>query len=164
MSHAVALGPADERHLAHKSLEHPVRDRAGPPKRVELAFVLHRPKLFDKALPRHELEPAFAQLLGKRPREHVRLEADLALQLVCEPCHQRPLRQDSFDAVEGLSSLDVAEVRVEPCPVRLDEERSVRAVEAGQVEDIDEVRDEERLLEQVAEPVDPLAHAARSLR
>ena len=81
----VALAAADERHLAHEPLEHPVGDRAAAPERVELALVLDRAQLLDEALARHEIEAAFAQLLGEREREDVRLEADPAGEVVGEP-------------------------------------------------------------------------------
>jgi hypothetical protein len=50
-------------------------------------------------------------------------------------------------------AVDIAEVGEEPETVRLDEQGGVRALEAGQVEDVRRRRDEERLLEQAAELV-----------
>ena len=63
-----------------------------------------------------------------------------------------------LDALDRPRLLDVAEVGEEARAVRLDEERRVRAVEAGQIADVDEIRDEQRLLEQLAQAVDPVAH------
>ena len=160
----VTLVSADERHLAHEPLEHAVGDRARAPERLELALVLDGTQLLDETLARHELEPARAQLLGERPREHVRLEADPAREVFTEPTDQGTLRLHRLDTVDGLRRLDVAEVGEEPHPLRLDEQRGVRALEAGQVEDVDEVGDEQRLLEEPAQPFDPGAHSIFSLR
>ena len=73
-------------------------------------------------------------------------------------------RLHRLDALDRLRRLDVAEVGEEPHAARLDEERGVRAVEAGQVEDVDGVRDEERLLEQLLQTFDPVSHSACSFR
>ena len=156
----VPLAAADEPDLAHKPLEHPVRDRAGPPEGLELTVVLHGAQSLDKAGARHQLEPVFPQLLGIRPREDVRLEAEPAREVLAEPPDQRPLRLHRLDVLDGLRGLDVAEVSEEAHPVRLDEQCRVGAVQPGQVEDVDRVRDEERLLEQLPQLFDPLAHAA----
>jgi hypothetical protein len=50
-------------------------------------------------------------------------------------------------------AVDIAEVGEEPETVRLDEQGGVRALEAGQVEDVRRRRYEKRLLEQAAELV-----------
>ena len=75
---------------------------------------------------------------------------------------QRPLRLHRLDALDRLRLLDVAEVGEEAHPIRLDEQRGVGAVQAGQVEDVDRVRDQQWLLEQPPQTFDPLAHAASS--
>ena len=161
----VALAAADEPHLAHEPLEHPVGDRARPPERVELALVLDGAQLLDEPLARHELEPALAQLSrrtttgGRSPRSRSgrpgsRRASRSATRFVCTVSTPSTASR----------RLDVAEVGEEAHAVRLDEERGVRAVEAGQVEDVDEVRDEERLLEQLPQPVDRWSLTRCSLR
>jgi hypothetical protein len=55
--------------------------------------------------------------------------------------------------LELAGALGVAEVGEEPDPVRLDEQGCVGAVKTGQVEDVDERRDEQRLLQQLAQAV-----------
>src|SRR5437868_7921093 len=154
----------DERHLAHEPLEHPVGDRTGLPEHLELALVLDRAQLLDEPFPRQEIQPAVPQLLGESPREDVRLEADAPVQLLGEPANQRPLGLHRLDALDGLRRLEVAEVGEEPRALRLDEQGDVSAVETGQVEDVDRVRDQERLLEELAQPFDPLTHRPSSLR
>ncbi len=134
------------------------------PERLELALVLDRAQLLDEALTRHELDPALPQLLGERPREDVRLEAEAAREVLGEPPDQRALRLHRLDTLDGPCRLDVAEVGEEAHPVGLDEQRGVRAVEAGQVADVDEIRDQQRLLEELAQPFDPVAHSVASLR
>jgi len=61
----VALGAADEPHLAHEPLEHPIRDGAGLFEQLELALVLDRAQLLDETFPRHEVDAAAAELLGE---------------------------------------------------------------------------------------------------
>jgi hypothetical protein len=55
--------------------------------------------------------------------------------------------------LELAGTLGVAEVGEEPDSVRLDEQGCVGAVETGQVEDVDGRRDEQRLLQQLAQAV-----------
>ena len=93
----VALAAADERHLAHEPLEHPVGDLARAPERLELALVLDRAQLLDETLARHELDAALPQLLGERPREDVGLEAEAAREVLGEPPDQRALRLHRLD-------------------------------------------------------------------
>src|SRR6185437_8260673 len=121
-------------------------------------------ELLDEPLPRDEVDPAFAELLGERPGQDVRLEADPALQLLREPADQHALGLHRLDSLARACRLDVAEVGEEPRPLRLDEQGDVRAVEAGQIEDVDRVRDEKRLLEELAQPFDPFTHALCSFR
>jgi hypothetical protein len=64
-----------------------------------------------------------------------------------------PLCLLELDALDLAGALGVAEVREEPRPVGLDEDRGVRALEAREVEDVRRRRDEERLLEEAAQPV-----------
>jgi len=92
-------------------------------------------------------------------RDRLRLEPDAALEQVGERAHDRPLRLVELDAHERAGGLGVAKVGEEREPVGLDEQGDVRALEPGQVEDVVAVRDEERLLEQLAQSVDA-AHAA----
>ncbi len=97
---------------------------------VELAVVLDGAQLLDEALARHELEPASAQLLGERPRQDVRLEADRPERFSpSQPISERFVCTVSTPSTAS-RRLDVAEVGEEPHPVGLDEERGVRAVEA----------------------------------
>src|SRR5205807_9304886 len=66
---------------------------------------------------------------------------------------------DELDALDCRRRLRVAEIRVERQALLADKESGVRADEAGQVADVDRVRDEERLLERAAQPLDPVVHA-----
>src|SRR5947207_635066 len=142
----------------------PARACGRAPEGLELAVVLDHAELLDEALTRHELDASLPQLLGERPREDVGLEAEAAREVLTEPADQRPLRLHGLDAVDAPRSLDVAEVGEEAHPVRLNEERGVRAVEAGQVADVDEIRDQQRLLEELAQPFDPASQRIASLR
>src|SRR5206468_7115398 len=69
-----------------------------------------------------------------------------------------PPRLDELDAGHATGGVRVAKVGEEPCPVRLDEERCIRALEPRQVADVDRVRDEQRLLERRAQAVEAAAH------
>jgi hypothetical protein len=56
-------------------------------------------------------------------------------------------------ALDLRGALGVAEVGEEPDAVGLDEDDGVRALEAGQVDDVRRRRDEQRLLEDLQQPV-----------
>ena len=102
---------------------------------------------------RHELEPARrraprpARTAARPPRTPIFPRSRFG-----EVEHQRALREHRLDARDRLGGLDVAEVGEQlRRALRVDEQRRVRAVEPGQVADVDEVRDEQ-----------PLARAARA--
>ena len=69
------------------------------------------------------------------------------------------LRLHDLDAFDRARGLDVAEVGEELHALLIDEQRGVRAVEAGEIDDVLRVRDEERLLDQRAEAFDASVHA-----
>jgi hypothetical protein len=56
-----------------------------------------------------------------------------------------------FHPLDRPRAVGIAEVGEEPESLRLDEQGGVRALEAGQIEDVRRRRDEERLLEEAAE-------------
>src|SRR5439155_17035099 len=73
---------------------------------------------------------------------------------------QRPLRLLELHAFDGARSLRVAEVAEEASAVLLDQERSVRAPEPEEVEDVRWVGDDQRLLEHLPETLDAGVHRA----
>jgi len=153
----VALGAPDERHLG-QPLVHPVGDLAGTANRVQLTLVLDRAQLLDDAAARHELEPALLQHLELRIRERRRLEGDPPRERLGELREHRTPRLHRLDAGDGARRVDVAEVREQPHALLVDEQDRVRAVEADEVEDVLRVRDEQRLLELLAQAGDAVAH------
>jgi hypothetical protein len=153
----LALGPAGEG-LGGETSVRLARQRGGPPDRVELGRVLDRAQLLDEAAARDEVEPAGAQGLVARVREVVGLEADAPVEELREVRDERPPRLDDLDVRDRPRRLGVPEVGEQPHPLVLDEERRVRARESRQVAHIRAVRNEQRLVEPLAEPLDPAAH------
>jgi hypothetical protein len=154
------LGLADPR-LGRERLERPLRRARRAPDRRELAVVLDRAQPFDEAGRRHELEPARRQVLVLRVRQRVGLEREPPAELLGDVADDRALRQHGLDARDRLRGLDVAEVRVElrRAARGVDEQAGVRALEAREVVDVRQVRDEQRRVEPLAQPVDARAHA-----
>ena len=154
----LALGAADERHLG-EALEDAVGDRARVAEDLELALLLHRAQRLDEARVRHELEPAALERLEVGVDDVRRLERDPARQLLGERTDHAALRLHELDALDGTRRLDVPEVGEELDALLVDEQRRVRALEAGEVDDVLRRRDEERLLDQRAEAFDASVHA-----
>jgi hypothetical protein len=68
------------------------------------------------------------------------------------------LRHLDLNSLEPSGPLCVAEIREEPNAVGFDEECGARALEAaGQIDDVRRRRDEQRLLEELAEAIYPRA-------
>src|SRR5439155_21531269 len=104
------------------------------------------------------VEAAAAQRLHLSVRENVGLEGESALEPlgeVGEQCALRLLRLDAVDLTRGFDVAEVGEARRRPA--RLDEQCRVRRVEAGEIADVDEIRDEQSLVE-------PLSQSFESLR
>jgi hypothetical protein len=151
----VALGPADER-LPREALVRLVRDRRRPLDQLELVGSLHGPQSLDEARRRHELQAGAAQLLPARVRQVRRLERHLHAYVRDEASHERPLDLDELHAFDLAGSLRVAEVGEQQRTGVVHEQRRVRAHEAREVADVDRRRDEQRLLEQGAQAIDPV--------
>src|SRR3954447_26843602 len=146
---------APDEALLRQALEHPVGQLAGTSDRRELLLVLDRPQPFDEASPRDGLDCAGAERLPRRIGKMVSLEADRPRQALGEVPQERAARLLEAYAVDCTRRLRIAKVREEPNAVGLDEQRSVRALEAEQVLDVDRIRNEEWFLERRAQPVDP---------
>jgi hypothetical protein len=160
----LALGPADEP-LLGDPCKRLVRDLRCPTDRVQLGLVLHGAQALDEAAPRHELEAPVGQHAVARVRERLRLEGDPAAQSCREVGIERAARLRELDAVDGTAGICIAEVGEQAQPLGLDEERRVRALEAGQVAEVRRVADEQRLVERGAQALDAVAHrAARNSR
>jgi hypothetical protein len=149
------LGATNEALLGERA-EDGVRDRRRLPDRLELTRLLDRPQPLHEAGLRHGLHPALLERLVRGDGEDVRLDADRAAgearREVADDRAGGPLEAD----VERARPLRVAEVRVERrVSVRLHEDGRVRAREPGEVADVDQARDEERLVEERGEPLDP---------
>jgi len=108
---------------------------------------------------RHELEPAVYEREEVGVDDVRRLEADLARELLGERADHAALRLHELDALDRARGFEIAEIREELHALLVDEQRCVRALEAGQVDDVLGVRDEERLLDQCAEAFDASVHA-----
>ena len=153
----LGLGPADERLLRELRVDL-VGDRRSPAQKLELARLLDGAQPFDDACRRDDLHAARAERVGIGEGEVARLDRDAAAREQLGERRQdlprRPLERDAFDRARRLG---IAEVRVERrVPRGVDEHRRVRAREPGQVADVDEVRDEQRLLEPSRQPFDPV--------
>src|SRR5262249_22813766 len=84
------------------------------------------------------------------------LELDAPLEQLAEMHHQRAPCELHVDALELARRLDVAEVRIERrLAARAHEERGIRRREAREVEDVGQVRDEERRLQLRSECLQP---------
>jgi len=160
----LALAVADPR-LSRERLERAVGDQGNTADLLDLACVLHGTQPFDEARRRHQLERAGGKACVLRERQRVGLEGELTAQLLGEIAQERPLRQLGFDPGGLTSRIDVAKVREQARRAAgRDEQRGVRALEPRQVRDVDQVRDQQRLLEQALQPFDAGAHATASDR
>ena len=103
------------------------------------------------------LDATVLQRLVARDGEDVRLDPDRAAgEPRREVADHGARRLLEADPVEGLRLLGVAKVREERrLAVGGDEQRGVRAREPGEVADVDPARDEERLVEERREALDP---------
>ena len=133
-----------------------VGDRRGGAHGLELGGLLDRAQPLDEAGARNGLDAAFAQRLVACDGEDVRLDADgLPGEARGEVAEDRARGLLEAHAVERTCFLGVAEVRVQRrLAVRSDEHGRVGAREPGQVADVDDARDEQRLVEEGGEPLD----------
>ena len=159
----IALGAAREL-LLREALERPARDLRGAADDRDLVLVLDGPERLDEPVARHELDPARVQRCVLAVGHDLGLEADPAGELLSKERVEVARRLDELGALDRTRGLGVAEVAEEEDPVGLDENRRVRAGEAGQVDDIGRRRDEQRLLERLAQAFDALVHAPCSAR
>src|SRR6266511_1421800 len=135
------------------------RDLGRAPDLSELTLVLDRPQRLHHAASRHQLEPSRRQRLVAGVSNRVGLEAEPARQPLGEVGEHVPPGDPELDAFDLLACLRVAEVAEQPYTVRLEDEGGVRALEAGQVADVDRERDEERLLEPSLQLLEAAVHA-----
>ena len=151
------------------AVEDLVRDRSRLPDRRDLPRFLDRAQALDESRLRHGVDTALPQLLVRGDGDDVGLDPD------------RPARQPrrevadhgargllEADALERAGLLRVAEVGEERrLAVGLDEHGRVRALETDQIADVDAARDEQRLVQQRGEPLDPAhcfaSHSSASL-
>ena len=151
---------ATDEGLGGQCLEAPVGDPRRSAELRDLLLVLDCAYRVDEPVRRHQLGATRAQPLPLEVRERVRLELHAPLQAAADIGHHRPVRHLDLHAGDRAGGLGVAEVGVERrSAARLDEERSVRALEAGEVVDVRQVGDEERRVEPRGQRVQPLAHA-----
>jgi hypothetical protein len=149
----LALGAADDR-LGREALVRTRRDRGRLADGVQLAGLLHRAQALHEPAARHELGVPRGE---RRPGVvgHVRgLEPDAPFEELRDVADERTRGLRDLEPVECAGPLGVAEVGEEAHTLRLDERGGVRAREAGQVADVDEARDEQRLLEQRLQALD----------
>ena len=127
------------------------------PQLLQLARVLHRAERFDGAGPGDDVDATVPQKIRVGEAQVRRLDADPPAREPLGECRQdRARRLLERHAVDVARRLCVAEVGVEGrLPRGIDEDRRVRADEAGQVADVDEARDEERLVQAAREALDP---------
>ena len=141
----VRLGAPDDRLSRAPRRRHP-RSRSAPDRR-QLALVLDRRRASTSPRVGNELGTARPIVSHCAIRDLRRLEPD--------PPAGEQLGERAGDVAAGLDDLDARRPRVPPrdsgsrcrgsSRVRLDEQRAVRALEAGQVADVDAVGDEQRL-------------------
>ena len=98
---------------------------------------------------RHCLDPAGVDRRPRRVRQVLRLERDPLRQQLRQPLN-RPRGISTTSIPVALRLLEVAEVGEDPHPVGLDEHGRVRAVQAGQPQDVDRLRDEQRRVDRRA--------------
>jgi hypothetical protein len=142
----LSLGATRES-LLDEQLVRPIRHLRRAPDRVELRRLLDDAQRLDDAALRHELDAAAAKELVVGVGQRVCLEGDAAREALGEIGVDVPPRLLELDALDRARPLGVPEVGEEPRALRLDEQRRVRAFEAGQIENIDGSGDEERLLD-----------------
>ena len=161
--HELALGPAAEA-LLRERLEDLVRERPRAAHDLDLRVVLHRAQRLDEARRSDRLDAGVDERLVPRVRQVRLLEPDPpARQLLADRGEEVARDLDERDALDLAAAGRVAEVREQRrAPVRLDEHGRVRALEPGQVahvrlaaEDVRRPGDEQRLLEERGEPLDP---------
>jgi hypothetical protein len=150
----LALGAADEA-LLRERLICAIGDPARPPDRFELRLVLDGTQLLDEPAARDELVPRIGEDLPVREAEVVLVEAEPLGKVPRQIGQDRARRLDELDALDGLGRRLVAEVREEACALELHEQYRVRALESRQVVEVDGARDQQRLLEPRAQPLEP---------
>ena len=163
-----ALGPADEPPAEQPGVDVVDQRRRGAD-RVELLRLLDRPLRLDEPAGGDELDPVRERLAqpGVRPHRHLLVlepEPQLALGPARRERRAQVLRRGlQVEAVElGPGALDVAAVGEEAAQVRPHHRDPVRAGEAGQVAEVDPVRDEQEVEAGVRQPGAHPVRAAHS--
>ena len=145
------LGSTDPR-LRGQRLERPVGDARRLPEGRDLLVVLDRANRVDDPTRRDELCLAGRQPLPLEVRQYVGLELHRALELLADVDRQRTLRHHDRDTGNRLGRLGVAKVGVQRrLTPGLHEQRGIRAVESAEIEDVRQVRDEERRFEPLSQ-------------
>src|SRR3954447_21695478 len=96
--------------------------------------------------------------------DRIGLEPDRARELLGEGGVEVSLGLDELGPLDGPRGFRVTEVGEELHAVRLDEQRGIRAREARQVDDVRRRRDEQRLLQRLAQAFYALVHEPFSAR
>ncbi len=125
---------------------------------VQLVLVLHDPELLDEPVRGDRLDPARVEPRVALEGERGRLEADRAREQLGQRLVEVALRLDELGALDRPAALGIAVVGEDPDALVVDQERRVRAREAREVAHVRRVGDEERLLELLAQLVDPGVH------
>ena len=161
--HELALRAAAEA-LPGERAEDLVRERPRAAHDLDLLLVLHRPQRLDETRRWHGVDAGFDQSAVPGIRQMRLLEPDSPSgEQLADLGEEVSRGLDEGHALDLAPPCRVAEVRVERCRrVRLDENRSIRALEPGQVADVrltaEDVRrpgDEQRLFEERRESLDP---------
>ncbi len=159
-----ARARCDREPLFGERCEDLVGERTGAAHGRELGVVLHRADRLDESRGRDGVDARLLQQPIPDVRQVGLLERDAAPgDVLGDADEEVALRLDEVDAFDLAPARRVAEVREQRRRrIRLDEERSVRAVEPGQVahvrlpaEHVRRAGDEQRLLEERREPLDP---------
>ena len=158
----VSLGATHEP-LLGQSCVRLARDLGRAADELELVLRLDGPQALDLATARHEVDSGVAKHLPVRIREVRPLERHAALDVRGDTADECALDLDELDLVDPSARFRVAKVGEEHCTFVVDEQRRVRAAEAGQVEDVHRHGHEERLLDQPAQAVDA-GHVDSSIR
>jgi hypothetical protein len=143
----LALAAPDPR-LRGQGLEGAVGNARGLPQLRHLVLVLDRPHSVDDAVRRNKLELPGRKTLVLEIRQDVGLELHLSRKTFAEIDHHRALGRHDLDVGHLLGRLGVTEVGIERCfALRPHEHSGVRAVEAGEIQNVGQVRDQERRIE-----------------
>ncbi len=160
------LGPTAHP-LATQELERLIQQARRAAHGLELGGILHGPQALDALLRGHERRASPGKLCVLGNAEVFRLERDRALdelgQTLREIAEQVALGVDDVDPVYRARGLDVTPVGEQASRV-VEQNHGVRAREAGQVENVRRLRDENgrgpQIGERRAQSAEPIVHEA----